>query len=170
MHLIEVWSGEPERTYALFDKFPADENGFENPASGMDKATFGEYVRDLENEAAGIGLKPGWVPATKYILMNDQGEYVGILNLRHELNDALKEGAGHIGYGIAPEWRGRGYATEGLRLLLIRARDEFGITEAYLSVHKNNPASLAVQRHLGARIDHESDTEYFTRIDTSATV
>lgn len=169
MHLIEVWSGEPERTYALFDKFPADENGFENPASGMDKAAFGEYVRDLENEAAGIGLKPGWVPATKYILMNDQGEYVGIFNLRHELNDALKEGAGHIGYGIAPEWRGRGYATEGLRLLLIRAREEFGITEAYLSVHKNNPASLAVQRHLGTRIDHESDTEYFTRIDTSAT-
>lgn len=169
MRLIEVWSGEPERTYALFDKFPADENGFENPASGMDKAAFGEYVRDLENEAAGIGLKPGWAPATKYILMNDQGEYVGIFNLRHELNDALKEGAGHIGYGIAPEWRGRGYATEGLKLLLIKARDEFGITEAYLSVHKNNPASLAVQRHLGARIDHESDTEYFTRIDTSAT-
>lgn len=169
MRLIEVWSGEPERTYALFDKFPADENGFENPASGMDKAAFGEYVHDLENEAAGIGLKPGWVPATKYILVNAQGEYVGIFNLRHELNDALKEGAGHIGYGIAPEWRGRGYATEGLRLLLIKARDEFGITEAYLSVHKNNPASLAVQRHLGARIDHESDTKYFTRIDTSAT-
>ena len=83
MRLIEVWSGEPERTYALFNKFPADENGFENPASGMDKAAFGEYVHDLENEAAGIGLKPGWVPATKYILVNDQGEYVGIFNLRH---------------------------------------------------------------------------------------
>jgi len=92
----------------------------------MDKAAFGEYVHDLENEAAGIGLKPGWVPVTKYILVNDQGEYVGIFNLRHELNDALMEGAGHIGYGIAPEWRGRGYATEGLRLLLIKARDEFG--------------------------------------------
>ena len=105
----------------------------------MDKAAFGEYVHDLENEAAGIGLKSGWVPATKYILVNDQGEYVGIVNLRHELNDALMEGAGHIGYGIAPEWRGRGYATEGLRLLLIKARDEFDITEAYLSVHKTIP-------------------------------
>ena len=38
----------------------------------MDKAAFGEYMHDLENEAAGIGLKPGWVPATKYILVNDQ--------------------------------------------------------------------------------------------------
>ena len=47
-------------------------------------------------------------------------------------------------------------------------RCEFGITEAYLSVHKSNPASLAVQRHLGTRIGHESGTECFTRIDTSA--
>ena len=76
------------------------------------------------------------MPVTKYILVNDQGEYVGIFNLRHELNDALMEGAGHIGYGIAPEWRGRGYATEGLRLLLIKARDEFGITEATLSISR----------------------------------
>ncbi len=38
--------------------------------------------------------------------------------------------------------------------------------EAYLSVHKTNPASLAVQQHCGARIDHEDKTEYFTRIAT----
>ena len=165
---MEPWLGDPERVDALFGRFPADENGFENPAAGMSKAAFADYVRGLKNEAAGIGLKPGWVSATKYILMNDRGDYVGIFNLRHRLNDALQEGAGHIGYGIAPEWRGRGYATEGLRLALIKARDEFGITEAYLSVHKSNPASLAVQRHFGARIDHESDAEYFTRIDTTA--
>ena len=168
MRLMETWLGDPDRTYALFEKFPADENGFENPAAGMGRVAFADYVQGLRNEAAGIGLKPGWVPATKYILVNDQGEYVGIFNLRHELNDALREGAGHIGYGIAPEWRGHGYATEGLRLLLIKARDEFGIMEAYLSAHKDNPASLAVQRHLGARIDHESGTKYFTRIITSA--
>lgn len=43
--------------------------------------------------------------------------------------------------------------------------DEHGfISDAYLSVNKDNPASLAVQRHLGARIDHDNDTEYFTRI------
>lgn len=170
MQLIEVWLTEPERTYALFGEFPADENGFENPAAGMDRDAFAQYVRNLQNEAAGVGLKPSWVPATKYVLVNDQGDYVGIFNLRHELNDALKEGAGHIGYGIAPEWRGRGFATEGLRLLLIKARDEFGISEAYLSAHKDNPASLAVQRHLGARIDHESGNEHFTRINTSAIV
>lgn len=167
MRLVEVWLGDPERTYKLFGKFPADENGFENPASGMKRDDFATYVRGLRDEANGVGLPAGWVPATKYILVNDEGEYVGIFNLRHELNNALRAGAGHIGYGIAPEWRGHGYATEGLRLVLIKASDEFGIREAYLSARKDNPASLAVQRHLGARVDHESEDHYFTRIDTT---
>ena len=46
------------------------------------------------------------------------------------------------------------------------AARELGIEEAYLSVHKTNPASLAVQQHCGARIDHEDKTEYYTRIAT----
>lgn len=53
----------------------------------------------------------------------------------------------------------------GLKLTLAKAR-ELGIKEAYLSVHKTNPASLAVQQHCGARIDHEDKTEYYTRIAT----
>ena len=30
------------------------------------------------------------MPATKYILVNDSGDYVGIFNLRHRLNDCAK--------------------------------------------------------------------------------
>lgn len=81
------------------------------------------------------------------------------------LTDFLRNGPGHIGYGIAREYRGHGYATAGLKLTLAKAR-ELGIEEAYLSVHKTNPASLAVQQHCGARIDHEDKTEYYTRIAT----
>ncbi|MBW3082460.1 GNAT family N-acetyltransferase [Bifidobacterium phasiani] len=168
MRLIEAWNANPERAYALFGAFPANEHGFVNDAYGMDRDEFARYLRRTEDMHAGRDLPPGYAPATKYILVNDEGEYVGIVNLRHRLNDALREGAGHIGYGIAPAYRGHGYATEGLRLALAIARDVHGIDEAYLSVDKDNPASLAVQRHCGARIDHENDTEYFTRIDTTA--
>ncbi|MCI1225526.1 MAG: GNAT family N-acetyltransferase [Bifidobacterium sp.] len=144
-------------------KFPANEHGFENDAAGMSGEEFVRYLHALERMSAGIGIKPTWVPGTKYILVNDDGDYVGIVNLRQRLNDKLREGAGHIGYGIAPEYRGRGYATQGLRLVLEKAK-ALGIDEAYLAVHKDNLASLAVQRHLGARIDHEDDEEYYTRI------
>ncbi|KAB7790992.1 GNAT family N-acetyltransferase [Bifidobacterium leontopitheci] len=102
------------RAFDLFAKFPAEETGFENPAAGMSREQFAAYVEGLRDEALGIGLPDGWVPATKYILVNDEGEYVGIFNLRHRLTDFLREGPGHIGYGIAREYRGHGYATAGL--------------------------------------------------------
>ena len=89
---------------------------------------------------------------------------MGIVNLRHCLNEALRQGAGHIGYGIRPEYRGRGYATAALALALEEARKIVPEEEIYLSVHKDNPASLKVQLRNGARVDHEDDREYYTRI------
>lgn len=101
MRLIETWLADPERAFDLFAKFPAEETGFENPAAGMDREQFAAYVRGLRDESLGVGLPDGWVPATKYILVNDEGDYVGIFNLRHRLTDFLRNGPGHIGYGVA---------------------------------------------------------------------
>lgn len=78
-------------------------------------------------------MPEGHVPDTVYVLEDDSEGYVGIVKLRHRLNDALRQGAGHIGYGI----------------------------------RKDNPASLKVQLRNGARVDHESGEEYFTRIPLS---
>ncbi|MCR5115479.1 MAG: GNAT family N-acetyltransferase, partial [Bacteroidales bacterium] len=50
---------------------------------------------------------------------------VGQFRIRHYLNEALRTGAGHIGYFIAKEFRGKGYATEGLRQTLEVAWREF---------------------------------------------
>ena len=164
MQLVEIWKTDIDKTYALVQQFPADENGFENDAQGMARADFPAYVQRLHDAADGLGLQNGWVPATKYVLIDDDGTYVGLFNLRHRLNDNLRRGAGHIGYGIAKPYRGKGYATRGLQLCLEKARDVIDEPEAYLSVHKDNAASLAVQRRCGARIDHEDEREYYTRI------
>ena len=101
MRLIETWLADQERAFDLFAKFPAEETGFENPAAGMNRERFAAYVRGLRDESLGVGLPDGWVPATKYILVNDEGDYVGIFNLRHRLTDFLRNGPGHIGYGVA---------------------------------------------------------------------
>ena len=94
---------------------------------------------------------------------HDEGNYAGIFNLRHTLNEHLRNGAGHIGYGIRREYRGKGYASRGLALVLQEAK-KLGIETAYLSTHKDNPASLKVQENNGAFIDHEDENEYYTRI------
>lgn len=110
-----------------------------------------------------MNLPEGFVPDTVYLL-ETEGEYVGIFNLRHRLTEGLIHGAGHIGYGISPKYRGKGYAAKGLEMLLEIARKIVPEEEIYLSVHKDNLASLNVQKKNGAYIYHENEAEYFTRI------
>ena len=164
MKLVCLWDCDPAKAFELHASFDQDENGFENAAYGLDRRQFDDYIEKKRKESLGIELPQGYVPATEYILVNDDGEYVGIFNLRHELNKYLAKHAGHIGYGIAKNYRGRGYASRGLELLLQEAR-KHGITTAYLSVNKNNPASLKVQQKNGAWIDHEDEQEFYTRIE-----
>lgn len=166
MKLIKLWKANIQKAYELHNALPKYENGFENPAFGFSFEAFTEYVAVREKQSRGIDLPEGRVPDTVFILADDDGNYVGRFNLRHYLNAFLENGAGHIGFGIHPAYRRKGYATAGLALCLKEAR-KLEITEAYLSCHKDNPASLKAQLKNGARIHHEDDTNYYTRITLS---
>lgn len=167
MRLIPLWEADEERTYDLQKSFAPNENGFVNGAYGLSRQAFSEFVQLRKRNSQGLDLPEGHVPDTVYVLEDDSEGYVGIVKLRHRLNDALRQGAGHIGYGIRKEYRGRGYATAALSLALDEARKIVPEDEIYLSVRKDNPASLKVQLRNGARVDHESGEEYFTRIPLS---
>ena len=151
--------------YDLLQKIPAEENGFENKAYGL---TYEEFKNDflpawLAREK-GEQLPEGYVPDTHYFLWVD-GTPVGFFALRHYLNDFLRNGPGHIGYGIAEEYRGKGYATKGLELLLKEAKKlPLDTPEAYLSSLKSNPASFRVMEKNGGYLHHEDDTYHYTRI------
>ena len=153
-----------EQEYIFTTEQPADENGFTNKYEGVSREEFEKVVLPrLVNNSKGIDLPEGHVPGTEYFLWDDD-EIVGLFRIRHELNDFLREGAGHIGYGIKKEYRGKGYATKGLALTIEKAKEIIKEDEIYMSVHKDNPASLQVQLKNGAYIHHEDDKEYYTRI------
>lgn len=162
MKLIKIWDADITKAYALQMSFPKDENGFLNSAYGLNKEEFTHYCGKCKRQSEGLDLPEGYVPCTVYLL-EDQGNYVGIFNYRPILNAKLRAGAGHIGYGIRKEYRGRGYAQAGLNLLKEKAKAE-GIPELYLSCQKNNGRSLKVQLRCGAYIHHEDEEEYYTRI------
>lgn len=159
-----MWKLDYDDVFDLLLSFPADENGFMNDAWDIDRRKVPEYLDSLHDMSRGVGLRDGYVPMTKYALVNDAGELVGIFNIRHRLTKQLRNGAGHIGYGIAPAYRNRGYATEGLRLCLDKAKDIISEDVVLMSALKSNSASLAVQMKNGARIDHEDEQDYFTTI------
>lgn len=163
MKLILLWESNLQKSYELYSSFEKDENGFINDAYGYSFEEFKEFVKTRKNNSLGINLPENHVPDSVYILV-DEDNYIGIFKLRHYLNDALKQGAGHIGYGISSKYRGQGYATRGLSLMIELASTIIPEDEIYLSVHKDNIASLKVQMKNGASIHHENEEEYCTRI------
>lgn len=153
-----------EKEYEYITNLPENENGFTNRYCGVSREEFEtEVLPDMINSSKGIGLPPGYVAGTKYFLWDDD-VIVGLFRLRHELNETLREGAGHIGFGIRKEYRGKGYATEGLKMTIEKAWEIIKEDEIYMSVDKTNPASLKVMLKNGAYIHHEDETEYYTRI------
>ena len=134
---------DAKKEYELTQKIPAEENDYINNSFGVSYEDFVSRVipRWLDYDK-GVNLEENRVPDTYYFLWVDDTP-VGIFKLRHFLNDWLRNNSGHVGYGIAKEYRGHGYATEGLRLIIEEARKlPIDTDELYLSVLKNNPASL----------------------------
>lgn len=65
------------------------------------------YLDSLDRERRSIDLAPGRVAAT-FLVAEVDGEIVGRVSVRHELNEFLAREGGHIGYAVAPAHRRRG--------------------------------------------------------------
>ena len=102
--------------------------------------TFRDYVAKLHAAAQGIGIPEGFVPHSTFWLVDDHDEIVGISNLRHGLTDSLLQYGGHIGFGVRPSARRRGFAAELLRATLVEARG-LGLRRVRVTCDQENVAS-----------------------------
>ncbi len=92
------------------------------------------------------------VPAGKvtstFLVAVINGRIAGRLSIRHELNDFLALVGGHIGYGVAPEFRGQGIATYMLKYGLEFMRER-GEKKVFISCHSENEASRRIIEKCG---------------------
>lgn len=106
-----------------------------------------------------IKASPSYVPATTYFTVRrSDNKIIGSIQLRHELNDYLRKRGGHIGYGISPAERGKGYGTKQLALVLDKAK-ELGIPRVMISCDQTNFASAKVAINNGGRLEWEGYDE-----------
>jgi predicted acetyltransferase len=116
-----------------------------------------EYLEVLSNEFAGTNLKEGRVPAT-FMIAENNGELVGRTSIRHELNDFLFSVGGHIGYGVRPNYRRQGYATEILKQSLTYI-NQLGITEVLVTCLDDNVGSFEVIQSQGGVLENKVEYE-----------
>ena len=117
-------------------------------AEGIDRV-----VEDLlRRESVEHAEDPARVPCSYFWIVED-GELVGFLAMRHELNEWLLNEGGHIGYSIRPSRRRQGHAARALGLALDEAR-AIGLDRVLVTAdEENRPSWRAIEANGGVLED-----------------
>lgn len=100
-------------------------NGIGSLDRCLDGITYNDWLLELEKKTDEEYMKKlKWAPSFTYFLIRKNDDrIVGMINLRYNISEeVLKRRCTHIGYGIRPTERGKGYAKIGLYLGLLEER------------------------------------------------
>lgn len=112
-----------------------------NGSELLDKTdSYEEWLKSVTDNTSPDTVSPDWVVTDTFFAIDETGKIVGIIDLRHTLNDFLKD-FGNSGYSVRPSERRKGYATEMLRQILLIAK-QAGLNELHLSVERDNEPSI----------------------------
>ena len=137
-----------ERIWAYRAEFLRAGDSLDGTAA-LDRAeSFAEWFSAVEDNRRAESVRSGMVPATSFLAEDAAGSLVGMIQLRHCLNDYLLHFGGHIGYSVRPSQRRKGYATEMLRLVLEEAR-RLGLKQVLVTCDAANEASRRTIRTNG---------------------
>lgn len=128
-----------------------NENDDRNPESIFRSPdTVIQESRDYEK---GINMKPGYVKATTFWLI-ENNEFIGEINIRHELVDHLLNYGGHIGYKIRYSKRRQGYGTKMLSMALPYCREILKLKKVLITCDDENIGSAKVIEKNGGVLEN----------------
>jgi predicted acetyltransferase len=91
---------------------------------------------------------------TASIIAVCNGKIVGLIDIRHTLNQFLREYGGNIGYSVRPSERNKGYATEILKQGLEYCKT-IHLKKVMLACNKDNKASSRTIEKCGGVLERE---------------
>lgn len=156
LKLIKLTKAYEKQLGEMIDEWKADQE--RNHTNGSPWAIFKNDYHDFDFYLSHLELKEpedGKVPdSTFFLLDEDRDRLLGAVNIRHYLNDYLLREGGHIGDGVRPSERRKGYGTELLRLALIEC-GKLGIERVLITCDKSNIGSARAIQKNGGVLENE---------------
>ena len=116
-----------------------------------------EWLASVTNNQFTETVNPDWVVTDTFFAVDGNEKIVGIIDLRHTLNDFLKD-FGNSGYSVRPSERKKGYATKMLAMIK-RVAKEAGLIRLQLSVERDNEPSVKTIIHNGGVYERSFEFE-----------
>lgn len=142
-----------------------DYNSEINGTGGLDRfKNYDDWLFKLEKDLEFKNIPEGRVSANTYFLLRiSDNKIIGMINIRHKLNEFLLNEGGHIGYSIRPTERNKGYGTIMLKLALERCR-ELNLDKVLITCDKSNLASTKVVQRNNGILENEIFSETFSEV------
>ena len=154
LHLRQPEASDREQVMAYREEFLAIDSRMDGTCALNEYDDFDAWLANVRAYSAPETTPAGKVPATQYLALDENEHLVGMVNLRHRLNDYLLEFGGHIGYSVRPADRKNGYAIQMLKLALDEAK-ALGLDRVRIACDRYNIASAKTIQANGGVLDGE---------------
>jgi len=125
-----------------------------NGSAGLNNfSSIEDWLEELKRRSSEATVPEGLVPSSTYLGVREKDNHiVGMIDIRHYLNEYLTQVGGNIGYSVRKTERNKGYAKQMLKLALEKCK-ELKIKKVLITCDEDNIASEKVILSANAKFE-----------------
>ena len=130
------------------------ESSLINGSAGLNRfSSIEDWLEELKKRSSEATVPEGLVPSSTYLGVREKANYiVGMIDIRHYLNEYLTQVGGNIGYSVRKTERNKGYAKQMLKLALEKCK-ELKMKKILITCDEDNIASEKVILSANAKFE-----------------
>ena len=125
-----------------------------NGSAGLNRfSSIEDWLEELKRRSSETTVPEGLVPSSTYLGVREKDNHIiGMIDIRHYLNEYLTQVGGNIGYSVRKTERNKGYAKQMLKLALEKCK-ELKMKKILITCDEDNIASEKVILSANAKFE-----------------